>query len=153
VADVAVFEVPLSPQAQRFTITLGGVSYQVAMLWRDLRTANAVGPGGEVLGDERQGCWVLDFATAEGAPILQGVPLVTGVDLLAPYATLGFVGSLVVQTDHDPERHADDDNLGSSSATSTSSPHEPAVPAQRPPARRRRERRRLDLSDLRINLR
>lgn len=112
---MAVFEVPLSPQAQRFSIALGGVSYQVTLLWRDLRSANAVGPGGEALGDERQGGWVLDFATAEGAPLLQGVPLVTGTDLLAPYATLGFVGSLVVQTDHDPGATPTSDNLGSAS--------------------------------------
>lgn len=91
-----VYEVPLSPQAQDFTIALGGVTYQVRLMWRE-----AV-----------EGGWFLDFSDATGAPILQGVPLVTGADLLAQYAHLGFVGSLVVQTDHDPDAIPTFTNLG-----------------------------------------
>jgi hypothetical protein len=54
-----------------------------------------------------------------GRPDPQGVPLVTGVDLLAQYAYLGFIGSLVVQTDHDPDATPTYENLGER-ATSTS---------------------------------
>lgn len=91
-----VYEVPLSPKAQTFSIALAGVSYQVTLMWRD-----AEGGG-----------WFLDFASATGTPILQGVPLVTGADLLAQYAHLGFSGSLVVQTDHDPDATPTFTNLG-----------------------------------------
>jgi hypothetical protein len=93
---MAVFEVPLSPAAQTFSIALGGTTYQLTLVWRD-----AV-----------EGGWFVDFADANGAAILSGVPLVTGVDLLDQYAHLGFVGSLIVQTDHDTDALPTFDNLG-----------------------------------------
>ena len=91
-----VFEVPLSPQAQTFNIALGGVTYQLTLFWRDAE----------------EGGWFLDFATATGVPVLTGMPLVTGVDLLEQYAYLGFTGTLVVQTDHDPDALPTYENLG-----------------------------------------
>ncbi len=91
-----VYEVPLSPQAQDFTINLGGVTYKVRLMWREAAA----------------GGWFLDFADATGKAVLEGVPLVTGADLLAQYAHLGFTGSLVVQTDHDPDAIPTFANLG-----------------------------------------
>lgn len=91
-----VYEVPLTPAAQKFEISLGGVFYQVTLFWRE---ADAGG-------------WFLDFATSTGVPLLGGIPLVTGANLLAQYAYLGFVGSLVVQTDHDPDAEPTYVNLG-----------------------------------------
>jgi hypothetical protein len=96
---MAVFEVPLAAAPQTFAITLGGTSYQLTLIWRE-----ADGGG-----------WFLDFATPHGAAILQGVPLVTGADLLAQYRHLGFTGSLVVQTDGDADAEPTYENLGSAS--------------------------------------
>lgn len=78
------FEIPLTPAAQTFLITLAGVQYQMTLQWRD-----AVNNGG----------WVLDIADATGNAIVSGIPLVTGVNLLAPYKYAGFGVELWVQTD------------------------------------------------------
>lgn len=79
------YEIPLSPNAQTFRITLAGVQYSMTLLYR------THGLGG----------WFLDIYTAGGDPLLLGVPLVTGVDLLAPYPYLNFGGPLLVTTDGD----------------------------------------------------
>lgn len=93
---MAVFEIPLSPTPQRFGITLLQVSYQMTVRYR------AAADGG----------WFLDIATAEGVPILSGIPLVTGADLLAQYVHLRFGFQLVCQTDHDPDAVPTFENLG-----------------------------------------
>ena len=93
---MAVFEVPLSPAAQRFPITLSGTTYALTLAWR-----NAGGAG-----------WVLDIADAGGQPILRGVPLVAGADLLAQHRHLGIPGRLYVQTDGDPDAPPAFGNLG-----------------------------------------
>ncbi|MDB5444975.1 MAG: hypothetical protein JWQ97_292 [Phenylobacterium sp.] len=81
---MATFEIPLTPEAQTFRIALAGVSYQLTLLWRETT----------------EGGWTLDIANDGGSPLVQGIPLVTGADLLEPYAYLGFGGQLIVQTDH-----------------------------------------------------
>ncbi len=78
------FEVPLSPKAQKFKIALGGVTYRMNFFW------NAFSE-----------CWILDIADQDGVPMVSGIPVITGSDLLAQYRYLGFTGHLVVQTDHD----------------------------------------------------
>lgn len=96
---MATYEIPLSAEGQTFAIALGGVTYQLTLVYRD-----AAGGG-----------WVLDIADAQGVALLRGVPLVTGADLLAQHRALGFVGSLVVQTDHNPDAAPTFENLGSTS--------------------------------------
>jgi len=96
---VQVFEVPLSPTPQRFSIPLAGVTYRMAVKWIET-------PGGG---------WILDIADALGQPILGGIPLVTGADLLAQYSYMGFGGSLIVQTDSDPDAVPTFDTLGKTS--------------------------------------
>jgi hypothetical protein len=91
---MTVYEVPLSPTPQTFGISLGGINYQMTIYW-------VVGCG-----------WVLNIADQSNAPIVNGIPLVTGADLLAQYAYLGFTGSLVVQTDHAADATPTFDNLG-----------------------------------------
>lgn len=93
---MARFEIPLSPQPQRFFIPLNGANYQFTVQWRDAD----------------QGGWVLDIADAQGAPILSGVPLVTGADLLAQFAYLGIGGKLTVSTDYAPDAVPAFTNLG-----------------------------------------
>lgn len=77
---MAAYEIPLTAESQRFSIQLAGVVYQMTVQWRN----NA------------QGGWVLDIADATGTPIISGMALVTGTDLLGQYAYLGIGGSLYV---------------------------------------------------------
>ena len=87
-------EVPLSPQAQVFSIPLAGVTYRLTLQWR-------IGCG-----------WVMDVADQSGNAIVNGIPLVTGVDLLAPYPDKGFGGMLLVQTDGNVDAAPTYANLG-----------------------------------------
>lgn len=89
------YEVPLSPEPQTFLVDLAGVTYRVAMRW------NGAMP-----------CWAMDLSLGDDTPLVLGLPLATGVDLLAPYAFLGIGGALVVQTDGDPDAAPTLDNLG-----------------------------------------
>ena len=79
------YEIPLSSQPQTFTISLGGLVYNLTVLWRD-----AI-----------MGGWFLDIADSTNTPLACGLPLVTGTDLLAQLAYLGIAGSMVVTTDGD----------------------------------------------------
>lgn len=98
-ADPTVYEIPLTPTPQRFTITLSQVSYRMTVKYADA-------PGGG---------WMLDIADVNGVAIVNGIPLVTGANLLAAYEYLGLSGALVVQTDHDTDAVPTFDNLGTES--------------------------------------
>lgn len=74
------YRIPVSPVPQTFNIFLAVREYRVTVRW------NAAIDGG----------WFMDFATPDnGTPILSGVPIVTGEDILAPYEYLGFGGHIV----------------------------------------------------------
>lgn len=90
------YEIPLSPNAQSFYIALAGVQYQMQVTWR---TAT-------------EGGWFLDIYDASGNALVLGIPLVTGVDLLAPYPDAGVGGSLYVATDGTPDAVPLYSNLG-----------------------------------------
>lgn len=79
------YEIPLTPEPQTFQIALVNVTYTMTVVWN---TANA--------------SWMIGIADASGNPILQGIPMVTGADLLQQYAYLGFGFALVCQTDNSP---------------------------------------------------
>ena len=70
--------VPLTPEPQAFDVVLAGVSYRLTVRWCGAP----------------EGGWMLDLADAEGAPLVAGIPLVTGADLLAPYPDLAIGGML-----------------------------------------------------------
>ncbi|MHA7845399.1 phage baseplate plug family protein [Serratia sp. D1N4] len=91
-----MIEIALTADNQRFRITLGGIEYQMTLLWR-----NSAG-------------WILDIASSTGTSIVNGIPLVTGANLLQPYKHLGFNGALVVASDVDIYAAPTKDNLGSS---------------------------------------
>jgi hypothetical protein len=95
----AIYEIPLTPNPQTFTVAMAGKNYQLTVQWRD-----AV-----------EGGWVLDIADSLGNPLVQGIPLVTGADLLAQFAYLGIAGQLRVQTDNDPDAVPVFGNLGATS--------------------------------------
>ena len=93
------FEIPLTPEPQTFAITLASTQYWMTLQYRDA-------PGGG---------WVLDIADSANKPILSGIPLVTGADLLEQYGYLNFGGELWVQTDLDPAAVPTFENLGTGS--------------------------------------
>ena len=87
---------------QSFNITLGGTTYEFTLQYRN----DPAGLGG----------WCLDIADRFGNAIVQGIPLVTGINLLAQYGYLniGNGGGLWVQTTDDPDAVPTFENLGSS---------------------------------------
>ena len=77
---MSIHRIPLTPTPQRFNISLANKGYRLTVRW------NAAPEGG----------WYLDIASPDnGEPILSGIPIVTGVDLLGAYEYLNFGGSLV----------------------------------------------------------
>jgi hypothetical protein len=93
---MARFIVPLTPEPQRFFIALAGKKYRLLLRYR-----SAV-----------EGGWILDIADDQDVPLVQGIALVTGTDLLGPYAYLGLGGSLVTETDGDIDAVPTVENLG-----------------------------------------
>jgi len=89
------YEIPLSPEPQTFTIPIGGVTYGFNVQW-----------------NVNNASWIIDIADASGNPIVSGIPVVTGVDLLGQFGYLGFGFQLVAQTDNSPDTVPTFDNLG-----------------------------------------
>lgn len=93
-----ILEIPLSSDGQIFTITLSGTDYTMTVQWR-----NAIS------------MWLLDVADASGNPLVSGLPLVTGANLLEQFGYLGFQGGLWVQGADDPDSLPTYDDLGTGS--------------------------------------
>ena len=89
------FKLPLSPKPQTLSISLAGVVYKLRLTWNSQNLS-----------------WQIDIADASGNPIISGIPLVTGTDLLAPYAYMNFGGALVATTDGDTYAKPTYQNLG-----------------------------------------
>lgn len=88
------YTIPLTPEPQSFGITLSGKEYRLTVRWFDAPEAG----------------WILDIQEPDNAgPIIMGIPLVAGYDLLGQYAYLGFGGELWVEGELPPTL----DNLGS----------------------------------------
>ncbi|WP_027188684.1 phage baseplate plug family protein [Desulfovibrio cuneatus] len=91
---MADYLVPLTPEPQRFSIALAGKTYTLVVRWF------AAPEGG----------WHVDMEdTATGTPLLAGIPLVAGCNLLEQYAHMEFGGELWVTGDLPPSL----ENLGS----------------------------------------
>ncbi len=91
---MAAYVIPLTPEPQSFGITLAGKEYRLTVRWLDTPEAG----------------WFLDIEQPDkAAPIILGLSLVAGQDLLEQYAYLDFGGELRVQGDMPPSL----DNLGS----------------------------------------
>jgi len=92
---VTPYEIPLSPEPQQFTIELGGQSRRLRLYWcRDAQ------------------CWCLDIRDPGGEPLVLGLPVVTGCDILGQHKHLGLGGSLIAQTDNEADAVPTFDNLG-----------------------------------------
>lgn len=94
------YQIPLQVGVpQTFSVTLSGVTYRMTFLYRN---------------DPNAG-WTLDIADSGGNALIQGIPLVTGADLLAQYKHIIPSGMLVVQTTNDPDAAPTFQNLGKDS--------------------------------------
>lgn len=90
-------EIPLSPsQAALFSVSLAGVPYQMRLTYDTAQ----------------DGCWMLDIGDANGALMVAGIPLVSGVNLLAQYAYMQFGGALICTTDRGAGEVPTFDGLG-----------------------------------------
>jgi hypothetical protein len=94
-----IYEIPLSGTPQQFSIPLGVSQYYMRFIYRDAA----------------MGGWCLDIYDDQFNPLICGMALVTGTDLLAQYAYLNIPGQLWVQSDGDPIAVPTFDNLGTRS--------------------------------------
>lgn len=92
-----VYEFPLLPQAQKMTITLATVEYQIRFGWCDAP----------------DGGWFIDIADVDGNALINGLPLTAGENVLQQLDYLGFPGEIRVQTDSDTLVEPTYANLGS----------------------------------------
>lgn len=77
------FQIPLATGAQAFSAQLGGTTYRLRIWW----------------GDSDEPAWYLDVATDADVPLVRGVPLLPGADLLSQHRHLGVAGELYVVAD------------------------------------------------------
>jgi hypothetical protein len=80
-----VYTIPLTNKNQRVQTSLLGVTYILVVRWNAL--ANL---------------WYLDINDVNNAPVLNGVPMTAGVNLLKQFAYLGIGGALVAQNVNNP---------------------------------------------------
>lgn len=95
---MSVFEIPLISMPQKLEISLAGVTYNLVVRWI-----------------ESSQFWILDINDQNNVPIIDGIPLVLGLDLLGQYEYLNLGGSLVVKSDVDANAPPTSANLGSQS--------------------------------------
>lgn len=93
---MAINEIPLSPDNLQFSVSIAGVSYKMAVSWRDP-------------------AWCLDLMSDDSTPLALAMPLVTGADLLAQYAYLDLGFGLVVGTDISGQEYPTKTDLGTTS--------------------------------------
>ncbi|KPH79314.1 phage baseplate plug family protein [Bosea vaviloviae] len=90
-------EFPLRPEAQTMTVELGAVEYVVRFGWADTT----------------DGGWFIDISAYDGAPLLRGLPLTAGENVLQQFDYLGIPGEIRVQTDGNDLVEPSYSNLGS----------------------------------------
>ncbi|EHV49013.1 putative bacteriophage protein [Escherichia coli DEC5E] len=90
---MTIQEIPLTADNQQFSIVLGGVTWRISIIWRVLY-------------------WIMDLQNDRGEPVISGIPLVTGADLLAQYACMGLGFKLVVVCDDNTQDYPTKIDLG-----------------------------------------
>jgi hypothetical protein len=80
-----VVEIRLAARPQTVQVTLAGVVYTLQLYWN-------------VFTD----CWVIDIGDRSGNPLIRGIPLITGANLLAQFSYIGIPGQLLVISDQKP---------------------------------------------------
>lgn len=91
-----VSQIPLAAgTAQTLSVSLNSVIYNLTLTWNVPAQS-----------------WLLNIADGNGNDLLDGLPLVTGCDLLAQYAYVGIGGSLYVMTAGEGDSVPNFTNLG-----------------------------------------
>lgn len=75
-----LYEIPLQSNSQTFPININSVVLNLTIIWRSSQ-------------------YILDIADSTGTPIVQGIALTTGANLLEQYAYLNLPGSWWVISD------------------------------------------------------
>lgn len=97
---MAIYEIPLrGGTAQRLKVMLAGKLYTFALAFID----------------EEEGGWVLDLGEEGGTPLVSGIALLPGQDLLEPFPELGIGVRLAIVTPGDPNVPPTFAGLGSDS--------------------------------------
>lgn len=91
-----IYEIPLKPAPQRVSVQIAGVKYQFRLSYQDVP----------------EGGWALDIADETGAALVNGLPLVTGANLLGQYQHLGIADQIGVLTTGDYDAVPTFTNLG-----------------------------------------
>ncbi len=93
---MAIQEIPLTADNQQFSITIAGTTYKLSITWRDLY-------------------WIMDLLDDRAQPVISGIPLVTGADLLAQYTYMALGFKLVVACDDSTQDYPTKTDLGARS--------------------------------------
>lgn len=93
------YEIPLTPVPQTFSIDIKQKTYQLTFAFCDVES----------------GFWTVSLEDNNGNSLVNGIPLITGADLLAQYRHLAFSFQLWCAVDGDPNAIPGFDNLGVSS--------------------------------------
>ena len=88
-------EIPTSGTPQILLVALNSGTYTLTLKWNTIAQT-----------------WIMDIGDASNNPLAQGLPLITGSDLLAQLEYLGIGGAMTVQTDNDPTAVPTYSNLG-----------------------------------------
>lgn len=93
-----VVTIPLIAKPQKLSLVLNGLTYNLTVRWCTPAQA-----------------WIMDIADVSDKPMITGMPLVTGADLLAQFAYKDIGGKLIVQTSNSPDTPPTFTNLGGDS--------------------------------------
>lgn len=93
---MAIQEIPLTADNQQFSIIIAGATYRISIIWRET-------------------CWVMDMFNDRSEPLISGVPLVTGADLMAQYEYMGLGFKMAVVCDDEAQEYPTKIDLGSRS--------------------------------------
>jgi hypothetical protein len=93
-----VYEIPLTNQNQTLQTSLLGVTYTLTVRWNALA-----------------GLWYLDINDVNNKPLLNGLPMTAGVNLLKQFGYLGIGGALVALNGNQPTLPIGYDDLGQTS--------------------------------------
>lgn len=81
---MTTYEIPLKPENQRLTVLIGETNYNLRVMWCAASET-----------------WVLDISDSNDVPILHGVNLVSGADLLSQHEHLGIGVKMFCGSDGD----------------------------------------------------
>lgn len=73
------YEIPLIPQNHRTTTTISGVDYILSLHW-----------------NHENETWIMDISSAANLPLVCGLALVEGVDLLEQHEYLGIGAGMIM---------------------------------------------------------